>query len=171
MIASLLMAGLSGCGLIREKRYQCIDDGFSISFPRDWRVTENAKGTRILADIPDAEGSSVIRQNVSVVVEEAHLPVDLKQYMDLQIDGLRKLKGVKIYEQGNAVINGAAAQWFSYSFTINDFGYKALVYTLRKERKFYVITGISQCNNYGRHVSRFHETAKSFKFEERASGG
>jgi hypothetical protein len=156
---------IPGCSLCREKRYYCRDEGFSISFSKEWKISEHVKGTRILAEIPDEHGISIIKQNMNVVVEDMRLNVGLREYVDVQINGLQKLKGMKIFEKGDAAINGTAARWFTYSYTINDFGYTAVVYVCNKGRKFYVITGISQVNNFGAYESRFHETAKSFRLE------
>ena len=165
LILLIVTAVIPGCSPDRDKRYYCRDEGFSISFPKEWKIAENIKGTRILAEIPDEHGISIIKQNINVVVEDIRLPVGLREYMDLQINSLQKLKGMKIFEKGDATINGAATRWFMYSYTINDFGYKAVVYVFNRGRKFYVITGISQFNNFGKYESLFHETAKSFRLE------
>jgi hypothetical protein len=166
MSASVLMAGMNGCTSKHDSRRHCPDLGFSISFPQEWKVYEHARGTRILAEITEKEGISAIRQNVNVVVEEPRLPVDLNRFINLQIAGLTRLKGVRFFDKGQDTISGTAAQWFTYSNTINDFGYKALVYALRNDKRFYVITGISEYHNFEKYESRFRETALSFTFEQ-----
>lgn len=165
MALCFLAAAASGCTGEHDKRYYCNDEQFSITFPQVWKITENLKGTRILAEVQDEEGIAVIRQNVNIVVEESAEQVTLNDYMEQQIRGLQKLKGVKILATGESTINGTPARWLTYTYTIHDFGYQALVYALKKKNRFYVITGISQLNNFHRHESRFHQIAKSFRFE------
>lgn len=165
ILLCIITAAAAGCVKDRDKRFFCHEEKFSICFPEAWKITENYKGTRIIAEIPNDEGISVIKQNVNVVVEEVRIPVTLKEYMELQIKNMQKLKGIKILRQGERTIGRNPAAWFTYSYTIHDFGYQALVYTLNKKNRFYVITGISQFNNYNKHEDRFHEIAESFKFE------
>jgi hypothetical protein len=161
----IFCAFLTVCNSDREARYYCRDEGFSIAFSKEWKIRENIKGTRILAEIPEGQDIPVIKQNVNVVVETVRVPVSIGQYVGIQINGLRKLKGVKIFESGDATVSDVPAKCFTYSYTINDFGYRAVVYALNRGATFYVITGISQCNNFKKYESVFHTTAKSFRFE------
>lgn len=165
LVLIIAAAAAAGCMNNRDKRYYCTDDRFSISFPATWNITENIKGTRILAEIPAGEGIPIIKQNVNVVVEELSTPLSLKEYVELQTGNLKKLKGIKILKQGETAIGGNPAAWFAYSFTIHDFGYQALVYTVNKQNRFYVITGISQINNYYAYEDRFRHIANSFRLE------
>jgi hypothetical protein len=150
----------------RDVRYRCPDDGFSISFPKAWKVSENVKDTRLLAEIPDERGAAIIRQNMNVVVETVQRPLGLQQFMDVQIAGMLKMKGLSLRGRGATTIAGAQAGWFRYRCAIHDFGYEALVYALYKGMKFYVITGISQCENFSRYEPIFKKAAESFMFEE-----
>ncbi len=161
----ILLTGVSGCNREHDTRYFCRDARFSIAFPIAWKISENQKGTRILAEIPDEDGMAVIRQNVNVVVEEVKAPVSLMEYIERQKAGLQNLRGVKILTTGKNSISGSPAEWLSYSYTINDFGYQALVYVLNKDTRFYVITGICQIGTFYKYEDRFHHIAKSFKFE------
>jgi hypothetical protein len=165
MALCILAAAASGCTGEHDKRYYCTDVRFSIAFPQAWKITENLKGTRILAEIKDEEGIAIIRQNVNIVVEESSEQGTLNDYMEQQIRGLQKLKGMKILATGESTIDGTPARWLTYTYTIHDFGYQALVYALKKKNRFYVITGISQLNNFHKHELRFHQIAKSFRFE------
>jgi hypothetical protein len=160
-----IVAISAGCAPDRGKRYFCGDERFSISFPSEWKVSENVKGTRLLAEIPDEQGKSSIRQNMNIIVEEVRFPAGLKEYMDLQVNALRKLKRTRIYDRGQAVMGNLQGMWFTYSNTVNDFGYTAVVYVFSREKKFYTVTGISQYNNFGKYERTFHEAAKSFRFE------
>ena len=169
-IAALLVLFLSGmlpleCRSDRDVRYYCRDHGFSISFPEGWKIRENVMGTRILAEMPEDRDGSIIKQNVNVVVETVRSPLSIARYIGLQMNGLKKLKGMKIFETGDASVSGMTAKWFTCSYTINDFGYRAVVYALNRETTFYVVTGISQSNNFGRYERVFHKTARSFRFE------
>lgn len=165
-MALLLIGSLSmSCHSDRNTRWYCRDSGFSISFPKEWKVRENVLGTRIIAEIPDEGEISIIRQNVNVVVETVRAPLSVGQYVELQMNGLRKLKGVTIFHRGGASVSGTTAMWFSYRYTINDFGYRAVVYALNKGTTFYVITGISQSNTFGSYERVFHDTAQSFRLE------
>jgi hypothetical protein len=162
---SLFIATASGCSRGHERRYFCGDARFSISFPETWKISENQKGTRILAEIPDEEESSLIRQNVNVVVEEVKKPVSLNDYVEQQKNGLQRLRGVRILAAGEITVAGSQAQWLTYSYTIHDFGYQALVYVLNRNARYYVITGLSQINAFHRYEEQFHSIAKSFRFE------
>ncbi|HOT43421.1 MAG TPA: PsbP-related protein [Spirochaetota bacterium] len=161
----VIMGAAYGCSKGHDRRYVCGDARFSISFPETWKTKENLKGTRILAEIPDEEGSSVIRQNVNVVVEEIAKPVSLNGYVEQQKIGLQKLRGVKILTAGETTVDGSPAKWLTYSYTIRDFGYQALVYVLNRDERYYVITGLCQINAFHKHKERFHSIAKSFRFE------
>lgn len=166
VIAVLLNGAMfMACHSDRNPRWYCRDSGFSISFPKGWKIQENVKGTRILAGIPDEREISIIRQNVNVVVETVRAPLSLAQYVELQINGLRKLKGMRIFNRGDATVSGTQSKWFTYSYTINDFGYRAVVYALNRGTTFYVVTGISQSNNFSAYESVFHATAQSFRLE------
>lgn len=161
----IMLVAIPTCTFKKEKRYTFRDDKFSISVPSSWKIIEHSKGTRMLAEIPDDKGISIIKQNVNVVVDESKKPISLQEYVQYQIVGMEKLKGIHIFNSEECLINGVQARWFTYSYTINDFGYKAVVYTLHNESKFFVITGISQLNNFNMYKPIFHDIAKSFTLE------
>ena len=165
MAICLLLPALLTCGRDQDRRYFCKDAMFSIVLPQTRKISENQKGTRILAEIPDDDDIYVIRQNINVVIEEIKAPVSLEEYVGKQKDGLRKLRGVKILTTGEASIDGSLAKWLTYSYTIHDFGYQAVVYVLNKNSRYYIITGISQVNTFHKYENRFHAIARSFKFE------
>ena len=160
------MAGGTGCSSEKGKRYFSADEKFSIAFPKAWKVREGVKGTIFLAELPTEGELSLIKQNVNVLVEETKVPVSLGNYVDLQVAILNRLKGIKTFSRNSAVINGIPVLWFFYSYTIQDFGYKAVVYSLTgNNKKFYVITGIAEFNKFNKYETLFHEAAHSFRFE------
>jgi predicted Zn-dependent protease with MMP-like domain len=165
LIPAVVMAVIATCTPARDSKYTCIDEGFTICFPKEWKVVEHSRGTRILAEIPDHGQETFINQNVNVVVDIPRSSVDLMNYVESQINALGKLRGIEFSERSEETVGGAPARRFTYGYAINDFGYRAVVYVAKHEEKFYVITGISQRENYSTLEPRFHEIAKSVRFE------
>lgn len=126
---------------------------------------EHHKGARIIAIAPQGRELSYIRENINVVVEEIPRRITLNEYVDLQVQVLKRLKGITVLERIDTFIAGERAVRFSYSYSINDFGYRAIVHTMQRHRSFFVITGISQINNYNNFKKIFLASAASFRFE------
>lgn len=152
------------CAHPEEGRHSCADDGFSIRFPRGWKVIERFKDTRILAETPDSEHATIIHQNANVVVDDSSGSVDLDDYVESQIISLKRLKGIEFSSRSDDRIDGSPARRFTYRYAINDFGYRAVVYVVKREGIFVVITGISQDENYSSLEPVFNEIAKSLRF-------
>lgn len=166
IVFTLFLVSANGCAPEKGNRYYCSDEKFSIMIPAGWNVREKVKGTKILAEPPVEGEISNIKQNVNVLVDETSVPVSLEKYMDIQISSLNRIKRIQTYPRKSTVINGIPALWFIYSNTIQDFGYKSLVYSLTKNnKKFYVITGIAEFNRFNKHEAKFKEMAESFRFE------
>ena len=164
MIAAVIMPAAVCCGRSDEGRHVCADAGFSIWFPKGWRVQERSRGTRILAEVPDSGPVTVIKQNANVVVDEPADRVDLDEYVESRVRSLGNIRGIYCSARTEAYINGVAARRFTYRHGINDFGYRAVVYVVPREGRYYVITGISQDEEYPSLEPVFHEIARSIQF-------
>ncbi len=147
-----------------DRRYYCVDDGFSILIPDAWKVHEHSRGTRLLAELPDSGSDIIIHQNLNVVVDTSMDSVDLDTYVESQILSMRKLRGITFSNREEDLIGGIPARSFTYHYLINDFGYRAVVYVVKRREVFIVITGISQDENYSSLAPVFHRMAKSVEF-------
>jgi hypothetical protein len=158
-VISLIMAH---CTHREDRRHYCDDAGFSIMLPDAWRVHEHSRGTRILAALPDS--GTIINQNLNVVVDNSMGPVDLDTYVESQIASMRNLEGIEFSTRREDLIGGIPARSFTYHYAINDFGYRAVVYVVKRNETFMVITGISQEDHYPSLAPVFHKIAKSMRF-------
>ncbi len=165
---ALMMAAFSlviaHCTHGEDRRIHCVDDGFSILIPDAWKVHEHSRGTRIMAELPDAGSDIIIHQNLNVVVDTSMGSVDLDTYVESQIQLMGRLGGIKFSNREEALIGGIPARYFTYHYVINDFGYRAVVYVVKRGEAFIVITGIAQDENYSSLAPVFHKIAKSLQF-------
>lgn len=126
---------------------------------------EHHKGARIIAIAPQGKDLSYIRENINVVVEDVSRRITLDEYVDLQVQVLKRLEGITVLERVDTSIAGKRAVRFSYVYAIKDFGYRAIVHTLQRNHSFFVITGISQINNYNNFEKIFLASSTGFRFE------
>lgn len=140
------------------------DKTFSIRFPKEWIISEGVKDAIVLAEIPSAAVIPVIKENMNIIYDDKFSALPLSQYVQSQIDTLKKLKGITVDPSlTKSTISHTTALHFTYTYTVETFGFKAIVYTIDAKKGKYVITGICDSNNYQKYEKAFTETANSFE--------
>jgi hypothetical protein len=151
-------------------RYYSREKGFSIEFPKDWKIEEGIMGTAILARVPQVEKGTRIKQNLNVTIQDkGKIEADsLEEFMERQLEGIKKLKSFKeltIHDEGYVIIDKVRSKWYICSYSFADRQVKMVVYILKKGTLFYLITGLADFKQFDIYMNIFNDTARSFRFE------
>ena len=161
----LIVLTVNFCKKNDKGLYHNSEHGFSIKFPSGWLVKENEKQTTVMAVIPDYNEDKIFNENINIVVNYFAKAPSLEEYNRQQKAGIKKIKNLKILDEGKIVIDQCQARWFIYSYMINDFGLKAIVYSMIKKNKSYLITCIFENENFEHYRPLFNSVILTFKFE------
>lgn len=166
IVITTIMGLMLACKSKEPDRYYNNENAFSIVFPKEWNKDEGYKGTIIRAVSPIKSFNDIIPASVSVIIDPLKQDMTIEKYIELGFVLLKKgLSNIKEYESGKLLIHDKKALWFIYSYDIGKIQVKALVYTILKDKKAYVITCLSEKNRFEEYKNEFNKIAQSFKFE------
>ncbi len=170
-VLCLLPFALNECGsdsLPEADRYYNKENGFSIKFPKGWRI-ETAQEERVFAvralSPPEGVGDS-FRESIKLTTEDMPVKQRLDDFAsDILMNSLNDIPGYKVLEGGETVIDNTRAKWTISTYPMEEVEVKVLAYNFIKGQRGFVIVCDTESEKFPAFREIFEKAALSFKFE------
>jgi hypothetical protein len=139
-------------------------DDYSIKFPPDWEVGAGWTDEDVYALAPTDHRDDLFHENVNVLVDDEIGGLDLDEYYNLSVNGLRMLAtDFKMEKSGETELGGIKAKHLTFLHRSGVYSFKVLQYLMIAGHKAYVITCTATAQEFEQYEPNFKQIAESFR--------
>ena len=147
----------------QPKTYTSTENGFSMTFPGDWRSWEGGYGTVLEVMPPGQVDPNVFRDIVLVSIETLPDPLTPEEYMAIKAaKGAQVMADYAELERSPVTLNGRPAGRLVYSSTINAEPVTSIAYFLVKGNRGYTLVAGAALQRFPLRKADFEKVASSF---------
>ncbi len=144
--------------------YERADKGFSIKFPPEWGVKEDAYGLDVVGLSPLRSAEDKFRENVSVASAKMEKPLDAQGVLEANLPSmLEMITDFKIIERGEAELGGKEAAWIEYTQRQGRRRLLVRLYAVPGKETAYLIYCTAERDTMKFFEPEFRKIAESFK--------
>jgi hypothetical protein len=169
--ASAILAGLAagGCESAPEtpktETYVSQAEGFSLTFPSDWKKSAAGfYGMNLEIIPPDQTNPNVFRDDIFVRVEPLVNALSLDDYVAIKVaKGVKNMPDYKELQKGPARLGGVDAQRLVYSYANGDVLVTSITYFLVSGTRGYLVAANAVSNRFPDRKPQFEEIVGTFR--------
>ena len=168
MMAILAALALGGCRAEpspppQPLTYTSAENGFSLTFPGDWRSWEGGYGTALEIMPPGQTDPNIFRDIVLVSIETLPDPLTPEEYLGIKAaKGARAMADYAELERSTVALNGRPAGRLVYSCTVNGESVHSIAYFLVKRNRGYTLLASAALQRLPLRKAEFETIASSF---------
>ena len=167
-LAAALCFAAAGCeskpAAPKPTTFASNENGFSITYPDDWKKWTGSPGANLLLNPPDQTDVNAYRDNVIVRVEYLDEALTLDEYAKVKAaKGAAVMPDYKELEKGAATIGGQPAKRLVYSYSHGDTPVTAIAYFLLSGQRGYMVLCSASVDRFAQRKAQFEEIAGTFK--------
>jgi hypothetical protein len=168
--AALILCGLAagGCGepAPTTTTYTNAQEGFSLTFPSDWKKSTSGYGMNLEIVPPGQNDPNVFRDDIFVRVENMADAMPIEDYFAVKVaKGVRNMPDYKEIAKGAVNVGGQDGRYLIYSYTnsIYDVQVTSITYFLTSGARGYIIAANGVAFRFHERKAAFEEILKTFK--------
>jgi hypothetical protein len=169
-VAALILGGLAagGCGEAAPKTYTytSAQEGFSLTFPSDWRKSTSGYGMNLEIMPPGQKDSNVFRDDIFVRVENMAEAMPVEDYFSVKIaKGAKNMPDYKEIAKGAVNVSGHDGRYLIYSYTNGNYDVQvtSIAYFLTSGTRGYMVAANAVSERFPDRKTAFEEILKTFK--------
>jgi hypothetical protein len=157
--AADLQSPSDGVAMVKNEyeTYNCTDKKYTVDLPKGWE-TGYSKNSLVSALMAVDQNNPGNRLSITTGSTTA---MSLKEAYNLTKKEFRKQFDVE--DEGNAMINGMEAMWFTYSFSSEGKRTKCKIYILKKGKRQYSVQAILPEDQFDMLIPQMDEIIFTFK--------
>ena len=175
--ASAVLAGLAAGGCAsgpetpKTETYVSQAEGFSLTFPSDWKKSmAGFFGMNLEIIPPDQTDPNVFRDDIFVRVEPLVDPMPLDDYFAVKVaKGVKNMPEYKELERGPARLGGVEARRLVYSYANGDRLVTSITYFLVSGTRGYMVAANAVSNRFPERRPQFEEIVQTFQLLSQAA--
>ncbi|MBM4018601.1 MAG: DUF1795 domain-containing protein [Planctomycetes bacterium] len=138
--------------------------GFSLTFPADWRKSTPGYGMDLEIIPPDQKDPNVFRDDIFVRVEGLADPMPLEDYFDVKVaKGVKNMPDYKEIEKGPARLGGTDARRLVYSYVNDDTPVTSITYFVVSGLRGYIVAANVVTDRFRDRRIQFEEIVQTFR--------
>jgi len=169
-VAALILGGLAagGCGEAAPKidTYTSTQEGFSLTFPSDWRKSTSGYGMNLEIQPPGQTDPNVFRDDIFVRVENTAEAMSVEDYFTVKIaKGAKNMPDYKEIAKGAVNVSGHDGRYLIYSYTNWNYDVQvtSITYFLTSGTRGYMVAANAAAYRFHERKAPFVEIMETFK--------
>ena len=158
-----------GCGSKDFNRFSDIEGGFSLDYPKIWIREEKSSYPFFIIKMPNHQFNSSINPNITVIVDKSINDIAIEEYTMQQIKEVKKVlpntENISLNEKIYTNISGEKALKIVYEYNFGITRIKIVSHGVIKNRKGYIITGVSEKKSFPILIKVYDKVIESMKIK------